>query len=49
LSSYEQWGLALDAAMANEFERGRVSLSADEMQAGLAAFRAGAGRHGAPR
>jgi enoyl-CoA hydratase len=49
LSSYEQWGLALDAAMANEFERGRVSLAADEMQAGLAAFRAGAGRHGAPR
>jgi enoyl-CoA hydratase len=50
LSSHEQWGLALDAALANEYEHGRVSLAAtDEMQAGLEAFRAGAGRHGAPR
>jgi enoyl-CoA hydratase len=49
LSSYEQWGLPLDAAIANEYERGRKSLAArSEMRAGLDAFVGGAGRHGAP-
>jgi enoyl-CoA hydratase len=48
LSTYEQWALPLDAAMAAEFEHGRVSLAAtDEMGAGLDAFGGGAGRHGA--
>ncbi|MGH9026980.1 MAG: crotonase/enoyl-CoA hydratase family protein, partial [Acidimicrobiia bacterium] len=49
LSSYEQWGMPLDAAIVNEYERGQQSLAAtDEMRAGLEAFRAGAGRHGTP-
>jgi len=49
LSSYEQWGMSIDAAITNEYERGVRSIAArDEMQAGLAAFVGGAGRHGAP-
>jgi enoyl-CoA hydratase len=49
LSSYQQWGLPLEGAIANEYERGRNSLAArSEMQPGLDAFVGGAGRHGAP-
>jgi enoyl-CoA hydratase len=46
LSLLEQEGLREQAALANELAHGRRSLT--ETQAGLARFRAGAGRHGAP-
>jgi enoyl-CoA hydratase len=50
LSSYEQWGKPLDAAITNEYERGLHSLAArNEMEAGLRAFVGGAGRHGTER
>jgi enoyl-CoA hydratase len=45
-SSYEQWGLELDAALGVEFELGRVTLASGEARAGAARFSAGAGRHG---
>ena len=45
-SAYEQWGLDLEPALANEFELGRVSLASGEARAGAARFAAGAGRHG---
>jgi enoyl-CoA hydratase len=45
-SSYEQWGLDLDAALGVEFELGRVTLASGEARAGAARFAAGAGRHG---
>lgn len=46
LSLLEQEGLEVDDALAGELEHGRASLV--EVEAGLAAFRGGAGRHGAP-
>jgi enoyl-CoA hydratase len=48
LSSYEQWGLPLDAALHNEWARGSVVLRAGDAAAGAARFADGAGRHGAP-
>ena len=45
-SSYEQWGLELDAALGVEFELGRVTLASGEARAGAARFAAGSGRHG---
>jgi enoyl-CoA hydratase len=45
LSAYEQHGLPLDQAIANEWRHGEVSLSADTI-AGAARFVGGAGRHG---
>jgi len=45
LSAWEQFGLTLDEALANEFRRGIVA--AGEAKAGAARFAAGAGRHGA--
>jgi len=45
LSAYEQHGLPLDAAIANEWRHGEVSLAADTV-AGAARFAEGAGRHG---
>jgi len=47
LSAFEQWGLDEDAAMAQEFAHGRVSLASDAL-AGAARFAGGAGRHGTP-
>lgn len=44
-SLLEQWGITEDEALAGEFEHGLRSLT--EVQAGLARFRSGAGRHGA--
>jgi enoyl-CoA hydratase len=49
LSAYEQDGLTLDAALANELRLGMEPLTSGEAVAGAAAFAAGAGRHGAPR
>lgn len=46
LSSYEQHGLDLDAAIAAEWRHGLVSLSADTLE-GATRFAGGAGRHGA--
>ena len=47
LSSYEQWGLGLDAALANETARGLDTILSGETVAGASRFAAGAGRHGA--
>jgi len=46
LSAYEQWGLSLEAALANEYGRGRTVLAAREALEGPARFAAGRGRHG---
>jgi enoyl-CoA hydratase len=45
-SSYEQWGLPLEAALANETRLGLVPVRSGETQEGAARFAAGAGRHG---
>jgi enoyl-CoA hydratase len=45
-SSYEQFDLSLDDAMANETRRGLEVIRSGETQAGAARFAAGAGRHG---
>lgn len=47
LSTCEQWGLPLEAALANEFRRGLEVLASNETSEGVARFAAGAGRHGA--
>jgi len=47
-SSYEQWGLSIDDALRNEFERGAATIASGETLEGAARFAAGAGRHGAP-
>jgi enoyl-CoA hydratase len=46
-SSYEQWGVPLDAALRNEHEHGMKTLSSPDFLAGVARFGAGEGRHGA--
>jgi enoyl-CoA hydratase len=46
LSAYEQTGLALDAALANEFQRGLSIVNSGESRAGAGRFAAGGGRHG---
>jgi enoyl-CoA hydratase len=46
LSSYEQWGMDMPAALANEYRHGTASLRTGEMAGGLARYAAGAGRHG---
>jgi enoyl-CoA hydratase len=46
-SSYEQWALALDDALQNEFERGAATIASGETLEGAARFASGAGRHGA--
>ena len=46
-SSYEQWGLGLDDAIAVELEHGLRVLRSGESAAGASRFAAGAGRHGA--
>jgi enoyl-CoA hydratase len=45
LSVYEQFGLSLEAAMANEFKRGQEAL-AEEGPVGARRFAGGSGRHG---
>lgn len=47
-SSYEQWGMPLDAALRNEHEHGMTVLAGSDFRAGVARFGAGEGRHGAP-
>jgi enoyl-CoA hydratase len=46
LSTYEQDGLTLDAALANELRLGMEPLTSGEALAGAARFATGAGRHG---
>jgi enoyl-CoA hydratase len=45
-SAYEQFGLTLDEAMANEFRLGVTTIASGETFSGAARFAAGAGRHG---
>ncbi len=45
-SSYEQWGLSLDAALANETRLGREVIRSGETREGAERFARGAGRHG---
>ena len=46
-SAYEQWGMAEEPAMANEFTRGGATLASGEALEGASRFARGAGRHGA--
>ena len=46
LSAYEQWGMSLDDAMANEFEHGLVTIQSGETLDGAQRFADGAGRGG---
>ncbi len=46
MSSYEQWGLDLGDAMANEVRHGLVPIRSGETRSGAARFAAGVGRHG---
>jgi len=45
-SSYEQWGMPLRGALANETALGLETIRSGETQAGAARFAAGKGRHG---
>jgi enoyl-CoA hydratase len=47
-SSYEQWGLSLGDAIANEFDHGIAVINSGETREGATRFAQGAGRHGAP-
>ncbi len=46
LSAYEQWGMTLEAALLNEYERGVAVVASHETLAGAARFVSGKGRHG---
>lgn len=46
-SSYEQWGMGLDEALAHETRLGMEVIASGETVAGAARFAAGEGRHGA--
>ncbi len=48
LSSYDQWSLPIDAALARETELGLATIRSGETREGAARFAAGAGRHGEP-
>ncbi len=45
-SSYEQWGLAFDEAIANEYRRGMTAIRSGEKRAGSTRFAGGKGRGG---
>ena len=45
-SSYEQWDLALDQALLNEYRLGLATIASGETLEGAQRFAAGAGRHG---
>jgi enoyl-CoA hydratase len=44
LSSYQQWSLDLDDALANEYRHGMATLQTGEMLEGLARYSSGAWR-----
>ena len=46
LSAYEQWGMPLDEAIANEFRRGLTVIDSQETVTGATRFASGKGRHG---
>ena len=46
-SSFDQWALTFDEALANETQLGLATIRSGETQAGAARFAAGEGRHGA--
>ncbi|HVL01707.1 MAG TPA: crotonase/enoyl-CoA hydratase family protein [Dongiaceae bacterium] len=46
MSTYEQWDLNLDAALANEFQHGMAVIRSGETLDGASRFRDGEGRHG---
>ena len=46
MSTYEQWDLNLDAAIANEFQHGMAVIRSGETLQGASRFRDGEGRHG---
>lgn len=46
LSSYQQWSMTLDEALANETELGREVIRSGETREGASRFAAGKGRHG---
>lgn len=46
LSSYEQWGMPLDAAILNEYRHGWATIQSGETREGATRFAQGAGRHG---
>jgi enoyl-CoA hydratase len=48
LSSYQQWSLALDDALANEYRHGMATLRTGEMLEGLSRYASGAWRERAP-
>lgn len=45
-STYEQWGMGLPTALANEFLHGMEVVTGSEMRQGVKSFAAGVGRHG---
>ncbi|MCB1689363.1 MAG: crotonase/enoyl-CoA hydratase family protein [Halioglobus sp.] len=46
LSAYEQWGMSLEDALRNEFERGLTVIDSRETVEGATRFASGKGRHG---
>ena len=46
LSAYEQWGMSLDAALRNEYQRGVAVIASQETFTGATRFASGKGRHG---
>jgi enoyl-CoA hydratase len=48
LSSYQQWSLAVEDALANEYRHGMATLQTGEMLEGLGRYSSGAWRQGAP-
>jgi enoyl-CoA hydratase len=46
LSSYEQWGMSVEDAIANEFRHGLETIQSGETLEGAARFAGGEGRHG---
>jgi enoyl-CoA hydratase len=46
LSAYEQWGMPLETALRNEFERGLTVIASRETVEGATRFASGKGRHG---
>jgi enoyl-CoA hydratase len=46
LSSYEQWGMDIPSAIANEYARGIETIRSGETQEGARRFASGEGRHG---
>jgi enoyl-CoA hydratase len=49
MSSYEQWPLDLEAALAREYEHGLATLATGEMLAGLDDYASGGWRQGGSR